>query len=81
MEALIGFLIVGLIAGWLAGQIMKGKGFGFLGNMVVGVVGAILGGLLFGLLGLSASGTMGSLLTATVGAVVFLYLLSYVKRA
>jgi len=81
VEALIGFLIVGLIAGWLAGQIMKGKGFGFLGNMVVGVVGAILGGLLFGLLGLSASGTMGSLLTATVGAVVFLYLLSYVKRA
>jgi len=80
VEALIGFLIVGLIAGWLAGQIMKGKGFGFLGNMVVGVVGAILGGLLFGLLGLSASGTMGSLLTATVGAVVFLYLLSYGKR-
>ena len=81
MERLIGFLAIGLVAGWLAGQIMKGKGFGLIGNMVVGIVGAILGGLLFGLLGLSASGTMGSLLTATVGAVGFLYLLSYVKRA
>ena len=74
------FLIVGLIAGWLAGQIVKGKGFGLIGNMIVGVVGAILGGLMFGVLGLSASGTMGSLLTATVGAIVLLYLLSYVKR-
>ena len=81
MERLIGFLAIELVAGWLAGQIMKGKGFGLIGNMVVGVVGAILGGVLFGVLGLSASGTMGSLLTATVGAVVFLYLLSYVKRA
>ena len=67
---LIGFLVVGLAAGWLAGQIMKGKGFGLLGNIIVGVIGAVLGGLLFGLLGLSASGTIGSLVTATVGAVV-----------
>ena len=69
---LISFLAIGLIAGWLAGQIMKGKGFGLVGNIVVGVVGAVLGGLLFGLLGLSASGTIGSLVTATVGAVVLL---------
>ena len=81
MEGLIGFLAIGLIAGWLAGQIMKGKGFGLLGNMIVGVVGAILGGMVFGMLGLSASGTMGSLLTATAGAIVLLYLLSFVKRA
>ena len=81
MEGWIGFLAIGLIAGWLAGQIMKGRGFGLVRNMIVGVVGAILGGMLFGVLGLSASGTMGSLLTATVGAVVLLYLLSYVKRA
>lgn len=81
MQGLIGFLIIGLVAGWLAGQIMKGKGFGLLGNMIVGVVGAILGGMLFGMLGLSASGTIGSLLTATVGAVVLLYLLSFVKSA
>ncbi|GMR24190.1 MAG: GlsB/YeaQ/YmgE family stress response membrane protein [Acidobacteriota bacterium] len=81
MGGLIGFLAVGLVAGWLAGQIMKGKGFGLIGNMVVGVVGALYGGLMFGMLGLSANGTMGSLLTATVGAIVLLYLLSYVKRA
>ncbi len=81
MGGLIGFLAVGLVAGWLAGQIMKGKGFGLIGNMIVGVVGAILGGLIFGVLGLSASGTMGSLLTATVGAIVLLYVLSFVKRA
>ncbi len=81
MDGLIGFLVIGLVAGWLAGQIMKGKGFGLIGNLVIGVVGAILGGLMFGVLGLPAAGTMGSLLTATVGAVVLLYLLSYVRRA
>ena len=51
---LISFLAIGLAAGWLAGQIMKGKGFGLVGNIIVGVIGAVLGGLLFGLLGLSA---------------------------
>ena len=81
MEGLIGFLAVGLVAGWLAGQIMKGKGFGLIGNMIVGVVGAIFGGVIFDVLGLSPSGTMGSLLTATVGAIVLLYALSFVKRA
>lgn len=67
---LISFLVIGLVAGWLAGQIMKGKGFGLVGNIIIGVLGAVLGGLLFGLLGLSATGTIGSLVTATVGAVV-----------
>ena len=81
MEGLIGFLAIGLVAGWLAGQIMKGKGFGLVGNLVVGVVGAILGGMVFGVVGLPATGTVGSLVTATVGAVVLLYLLSFVKRA
>ena len=81
MMALIWFLIIGAIAGWLAGQIMKGRGFGVLGNIVVGVVGAVLGGLLFGLLGLSARGTIGSLVTATVGAIVLLYVVAYLKRA
>lgn len=81
MEGLVGFLAIGLVAGWLAGQLMKGKGFGLLGNMIVGVVGAILGGLMFGLLGVSTSGTIGSLVTATVGAMVLLYVLSFVKQA
>ena len=78
---LISYLVIGLIAGWLAGQIMKGKGFGLVGNILVGVVGAILGGLLFGLLGLSASGTIGSLVTATVGAVVLLAAVARLKKA
>jgi uncharacterized membrane protein YeaQ/YmgE (transglycosylase-associated protein family) len=75
------FAIVGIIAGWLAGQIMKGRGFGLVGNLVVGVLGAILGGWLFGFLGLSAYGTIGSILMATFGAVVLLFLVGILKKA
>ena len=75
------FLLIGLIAGWLAGVVLKGKGMGLLGNMLVGVIGAILGGFLFGLLGLSASGLIGSLVTAFVGAVVLLLIVRTIKRA
>ncbi|KRS21641.1 transglycosylase [Alishewanella sp. WH16-1] len=75
------FLIIGAVAGWLAGNIMKGRGFGVLGNMVVGIVGSFLGGMLFGALGLKAFGLIGSLITATVGAVVLLYLISLMKKA
>ncbi len=71
---LIMFLVIGLVAGWLAGNIMRGGSLGIAGNLVVGVVGAVLGGFLFGLLGLKAVGLLGSLITATVGAVVLLYL-------
>lgn len=75
------FLIIGAVAGWLAGNIMKGRGFGVLGNIVVGIVGSFLGGMLFGALGLKAFGLIGSLITATVGAVVLLYLISLFKKA
>ena len=75
------FLIIGAVAGWLAGNIMKGRGFGVLGNIVVGIVGSFLGGMLFGALSLKAFGLIGSLITATVGAVVLLYLISLVKKA
>jgi uncharacterized membrane protein YeaQ/YmgE (transglycosylase-associated protein family) len=74
------FLLIGLAAGWLAGQITKGGGFGLVGDLVVGVVGAMLGGLLFGLLGITAAGLLGSLVVATVGAVVLLLLLRLVKK-
>lgn len=77
---LIWFLLVGLVAGWLAGQIMKGRGFGVVGNLVVGVIGALLGRFLFGLFGLSAYGTLGALVTATVGAVVLVWLVGYLKK-
>jgi uncharacterized membrane protein YeaQ/YmgE (transglycosylase-associated protein family) len=70
----IWFLLIGAAAGFLAGKVMKGKGFGLLGNIVVGVIGGFLGGWLFGFLGLSAGGGLiGSLITAFVGAVVLLF--------
>ena len=79
-NGLILTLIIGAVAGWLAGKIMKGKGFGVIGNIVVGVIGAILGGFLFGLLGVSAGGMLGSLVTATIGAIVLLWIVSLVKK-
>lgn len=79
-ENILGFLIIGLIAGWLAGKIMKGRGFGLLGNIVIGVIGAFLGGWLFSLLGITAGGFIGSLVTALVGAIVLLYLVRLFKR-
>jgi len=78
---LIVFLIIGLIAGWLAGLIMKGKGAGLLINLVVGVIGAFVGGFLFRLVGLSAHGFIGSLISATVGAVVLLFIVGLLKKA
>lgn len=66
------FILIGIAAGWLAGQFMKGGSFGLLGNLIVGVVGALVGGILFSLLGLTATGIIGELIVATVGAVVAL---------
>jgi uncharacterized membrane protein YeaQ/YmgE (transglycosylase-associated protein family) len=74
------FILIGIAAGWLAGQLMKGGGYGVVGDLVVGVIGALLGGFLFGLLGISAGGLIGSLVTATVGAVVLIALLRAIKR-
>ena len=83
MEAtsLIAFLIIGAIAGWLAGTLMKGGGFGLLGNIAVGVLGAVIGGSLFGLLGISAGGLIGSIITATVGTAVLLFVVGLIKKA
>jgi uncharacterized membrane protein YeaQ/YmgE (transglycosylase-associated protein family) len=79
-RGLIWLLLVGLSAGWLAGKIMKGSGFGLLGDLIVGIVGAVLGGWVFGLLGIGAYGLLGSILVATVGALLLLYLVRLVKR-
>jgi uncharacterized membrane protein YeaQ/YmgE (transglycosylase-associated protein family) len=82
MNSLIWFLIIGAIAGWLAGLLMKGRGFGILGDIVVGIVGAVLGGWLFGVLGISAGGGLaGSLIVAFIGAVILLFLVRLIKRA
>ena len=69
MMDLLYLLIIGVCAGFLAGQFVKEGDFGLVGDLVVGVIGAILGGFLFGLLRISAGGMLGSLITATVGAV------------
>lgn len=75
------FLAIGALAGWLAGVIMKGGGFGVLGNIVVGIVGAVVGGLVFGLLGIAAAGLVGEIVTATAGAIVLLFVVNLIKRA
>ncbi len=80
-QSLIVFLIIGVVAGFLAGKIMKGGGFGLLGDLVVGVIGAFLGGWLFGMLGLFPAGMLGTLITATVGAVVLLWVIRLVKKS
>jgi len=69
------FLLIGIIAGWLAGNIVKGGGFGLIGDLVVGVVGSFIGGYLFSVLGFSAYGTIGEIAMATTGAVVLLVIL------
>ena len=77
---LIMFLVIGAVAGWLAGKLMKGGGFGLVVNIVVGVIGAFIGGSLFSALGISAGGFIGSLVTATVGALVLLWVVGLIKK-
>lgn len=78
--SLLYFLAVGAIAGWLGGQIMKGKGFGLPGNILVGIVGSLIGGYLFNLLGIETSGGLvGSVITAAAGAVVLLWVARLAK--
>ncbi len=82
IEALLILLIIGAIAGFLAGQIVKGYGFGTVGNIVVGIVGAVLGGALLPRLGLFTGGDIvGQIISATIGAVILLILLGLIRRA
>jgi uncharacterized membrane protein YeaQ/YmgE (transglycosylase-associated protein family) len=77
----IWFIIVGLIAGWLAGVIMKGGGYGVVGDIIVGIVGALLGGWLFSTMGVSTGGgLLGSIIVALVGAIILIFLLRLIKR-
>ncbi len=74
-ETLLIWIIIGLIAGWLAGLVMRGGGYGLVGDIVIGIVGAIIGGLLFGMLGLGATGIVGEIIVAFIGAVILIALL------
>jgi uncharacterized membrane protein YeaQ/YmgE (transglycosylase-associated protein family) len=79
-EHLLIFLAVGVLAGFLAGHIWKGKGFGLLGDLIVGVAGSFIGVWLFGQLDISSSGILGLLIAAIVGALILLYIVRMVKH-
>lgn len=80
LESFLLFLFIGLVAGWLAGMVMKGSGYGMLGDIVIGIIGSFLGGLVFGLLGLGASGLIGSIIVSFVGAIVLIFILRTLTR-
>lgn len=73
-------IIVGCIAGYLAGLFTKGKGFGFWINLIVGVLGGFIGSFVLGLLGINSSNIIGQIIISTVGAVLFLFLVSYISK-
>jgi uncharacterized membrane protein YeaQ/YmgE (transglycosylase-associated protein family) len=78
----IAWIVVGLIAGWLAGQVMKGGGYGPLVDIILGLVGGLVGGWVFGMLGIWPGGGMiGSILVAFVGAVILVAISRMLKRA
>ena len=80
IESLFVILLIGALAGWLAGLMIKGSGFGLIGNIVVGILGAVLGSFLFGLLGIASGGFLGAIIIATIGAVILLYAVSVLKK-
>ncbi len=79
--SLLIFLLIGALAGWLAGVIMKGGGFGLIGDIVVGVLGSLLGGWLLPKVGLSIGGEFGGFITAVIGAVILLFIVRLIKKA
>ncbi len=81
ITSLVIFLAIGAVAGWLAGTITKGGGFGLVGDIIIGIIGAVIGGWLFGMMGITAGGLIGAIITATVGAVVLLFIIRLVKKA
>jgi uncharacterized membrane protein YeaQ/YmgE (transglycosylase-associated protein family) len=81
LEAILIIIIVGAVAGWLAGQIVRGMGFGLIGNIVVGIVGAFIAGWLLPRIGIViGGGIIGSIINATIGAVVLLVILGLIRR-
>jgi uncharacterized membrane protein YeaQ/YmgE (transglycosylase-associated protein family) len=78
---IVWFLLIGLIAGWLAGFLVKGGANGLIGNMAIGVVGALIGGYLFSFFGIAAGGLLGNIVVATIGAVVFLTVVRMLRKS
>lgn len=81
-HSLIAWIIIGVVAGWLAGLLVKGGGFGLIGDIIVGVIGAFVGGWLAGVLHIHiGSGMISSIITATIGAIILIVILRMVRRA
>ena len=80
-EHLLLFLVIGVVAGFLAGKIMKGSGFGLIGDLIIGVIGSFIGVWVFGLLGISSGGLIGLLIAAVVGALLLLFVIRLAKKS
>ena len=81
IEALIIWLVIGAVAGWLAGQIIKGYGFGLIGNIVVGIIGAVIAGWLLPLIGVAlGGGIIAAIINAVIGAVILLLVIGLFKK-
>lgn len=81
IHGLIWWAVVGLIAGWAAGKIMKGGGYGVVMDIVLGIIGAVVGGWLMGILGISAGGFIGTIIVAIIGAVFLIWISRMLKKA
>ena len=81
LEGLLIILLVGLVAGWLAGQVVQGTGFGMVGDIVIGIIGALIAGWLFPTLGLRlGGGILGAIISAAIGAIILLVIARLIKR-
>jgi uncharacterized membrane protein YeaQ/YmgE (transglycosylase-associated protein family) len=75
------WIVVGIVAGWLTGLVVKGRGFGLLGDLIVGLLGGIIGGLLFGLIGMAPTNWLGQIVVSLVGGIVLVALIRLMRRA
>lgn len=80
MWSWIVYILIGAAAGWVAGKLIHGGGFGFIVNAIVGIIGGVLGGWVFGLFGLTTSGNWGSFITSIVGAILLLWIVSLIRK-
>lgn len=80
IQALLMILAIGAVAGWLAGVIMSGGGYGLLGDIVIGIIGAFIGGFLFRVLGFAVAGLIEQIISATVGAIALIFVLRLLKK-
>ncbi|MBK7037080.1 MAG: GlsB/YeaQ/YmgE family stress response membrane protein [Chitinophagales bacterium] len=80
MDSFVYFILIGALAGWVGGKLVKGEGFGIIGNIIVGIVGAVLGGWIFEKLGIAETNLLYSIAAAVVGSVVFLLIIGLIKR-